>query len=31
VKNPCRGLVTRHGTRWELANNGVRLLDMLTY
>ncbi|HEX4120161.1 MAG TPA: M23 family metallopeptidase [Verrucomicrobiae bacterium] len=31
VKNPCRSLVTRRGTRWELANNGVRLLDMLTY
>jgi hypothetical protein len=31
MKNPCRSLVTRYGSRWELAGNGTRLLDMLTY
>lgn len=30
-KNPCRRLVTKKGTRWELANNGLHLLDLLTY
>jgi murein DD-endopeptidase MepM/ murein hydrolase activator NlpD len=30
MKNPCRSLVTRHGTRWELANYSLRLLDLLT-
>lgn len=30
-ENPCRKLVTRRGTSWELASNGVRLLDLLTY
>jgi hypothetical protein len=31
TKNPCRRYVTRQGTRWELANNGLNLLDLLTY
>ena len=30
-KNPCRRLVDRKGSRWELANHGVTLLDLLTY
>jgi peptidoglycan LD-endopeptidase LytH len=30
-KNPCRRLVTRQGSRWELGNNGISLLDLLTY
>jgi len=30
-KNPCRRLVTRQGARWELGNNGLSLLDLLTY
>jgi peptidoglycan LD-endopeptidase LytH len=30
TKNPCRRLVTRQGSRWELANNGLSLLDLLT-
>ena len=30
-KNPCRRLVSRQGARWELANNGISLLDLLTY
>jgi len=30
TKNPCRRLVARQGTRWELANNGLSLLDLLT-
>jgi murein DD-endopeptidase MepM/ murein hydrolase activator NlpD len=30
-KNPCRKLVTKRKGRWELANNGIRLLDLLTY
>jgi hypothetical protein len=28
-KNPCRRYVTRRGSRWELANNGLNLLDLL--
>jgi murein DD-endopeptidase MepM/ murein hydrolase activator NlpD len=31
AKNPCRRLVTRRGAGWELANNGISLLDLLTY
>jgi peptidoglycan LD-endopeptidase LytH len=31
AKNPCRKLVTRQGKHWQLANNGVSLLDLLTY
>lgn len=30
-KNPCRKLVTNRNGRWELASNGIRLLDLLTY
>jgi peptidoglycan LD-endopeptidase LytH len=30
TKNPCRRLVTRQGTHWELAHNGLNLLDLLT-
>lgn len=29
--NPCRKLVTKRSGRWELANNGIRLLDLMTY
>lgn len=29
--HPCRKLVARHGSRWELAPRGVRLLGLLTY
>ena len=30
-KHPCRKLVTQKGARWDLANNGLHLLDLLTY
>lgn len=30
-RNPCRKLVRSRGGKWELANNGLRLLDLLTY
>jgi hypothetical protein len=30
-KNPCRRLVTKKGSRWELTTQGTRLLDLLTY
>lgn len=30
-KNPCRKLVTKRSGRWELANNGLRLIELLTY
>jgi len=30
TKNPCRRLVTRQGKGWELAKNGLNLLDLLT-
>ena len=30
-KNPCRRLVTKHGERWELARNGINLLELLAY
>jgi murein DD-endopeptidase MepM/ murein hydrolase activator NlpD len=30
-KNPCRRLVRRRGNQWELAGNGINLLDLLTY
>ena len=30
-KNPCRRLVTKKGARWELANNGQHLVELLTY
>ena len=29
-KNPCRRLVTRRGTKWELTNQGVLFLNLLT-
>jgi hypothetical protein len=31
TKNPCRKLVTCRGSHWQLAGNGVSLLDLLTY
>ena len=30
-KNPCRKLVINRNGRWELGNNGIRLLDLLTF
>jgi len=30
-RNPCRKFVTPKGSRWELANNGLHLLDLLLY
>lgn len=30
-KNPCRRLVVKRGSRWELASQGVSLLDLLTH
>ena len=30
TKNPCRRLVARQGHGWELAKNGLSLLDLLT-
>ena len=30
-KNPCRRLVSKTGSHWELASHGVELLDLLTY
>jgi hypothetical protein len=30
TKNPCRRLVSRQGSRWELASKGLNLLDLLT-
>jgi murein DD-endopeptidase MepM/ murein hydrolase activator NlpD len=30
AKNPCRRLCAREGGHWELANNGLNLLEMLT-
>ena len=30
-KNPCRKLVTHREGRWSLANNGTRLIELLTY
>lgn len=29
--NPCRKLVSKRNGRWELASNGIRHLDLLTY
>jgi peptidoglycan LD-endopeptidase LytH len=31
AKDPCRRLVSRQGAGWQLANNGLSLLDLLTY
>ena len=30
-KNPCRRLVTKKGSRWELASHGIQALELLTY
>lgn len=30
-KNPARRLVVKKGSRWELSNHGLNLLEMLTY
>lgn len=30
-KNPCRKLVTNRSGRWQLANNGINLIELLTY
>lgn len=30
-KNPCRKLVTPRGSRWDLANSGLHLLELLLY
>lgn len=30
-RNPCRKLVFNNGTRWELSNYGVNLIELLTY
>jgi hypothetical protein len=30
-RNPCRKLVTKRSGRWELANNGDNLIELLTY
>jgi murein DD-endopeptidase MepM/ murein hydrolase activator NlpD len=29
--NPCRHLVVRRGSRWQLTDSGIRELEMLTY
>ena len=29
--NPCRHLVVKHGSHWQLTNEGLRELDLLTY
>jgi murein DD-endopeptidase MepM/ murein hydrolase activator NlpD len=31
AKNHCRRLVTHQGKHWQLAGNGISLLDLLTY
>jgi murein DD-endopeptidase MepM/ murein hydrolase activator NlpD len=31
AKNPCRRLVTRRGSHWQLATDGINLLDLITY
>ena len=30
-KNPCRKLVTNRSGKWQLANNGVNLIELLTH
>jgi murein DD-endopeptidase MepM/ murein hydrolase activator NlpD len=30
-KNPCRKIVSNRSGRWQLANNGVNLIELLTY
>jgi hypothetical protein len=29
--NPCRHLVVRRGSRWQLTDSGTRELELLTY
>ena len=29
--NPCRRIVNKRGSQWELASNGIRLLELITY
>jgi hypothetical protein len=29
--NPCRHLVVRRGSRWQLTDSGIRELELLTY
>jgi hypothetical protein len=29
--NPCRHLVVKRGSRWQLGNEGSRIVDLLTY
>ena len=31
MANPCRALVVRRGGRWQLGNEGIRELELLTY
>ena len=31
AEHPCRRLVTKRNGRWELANNGQSLVDLLIY
>jgi peptidoglycan LD-endopeptidase LytH len=31
LANPCRNLVVRRGGRWQLGNEGIRELELLTY
>lgn len=31
AKHPCRKLVTKKGTQWELTSNGQKLIDLLVY
>lgn len=31
TKNPCRKLVSKRSGRWQLASNGINLLDLITY
>jgi hypothetical protein len=30
-RNPCRRLVSKRGSHWELASAGINLLELLTY
>ena len=31
LANPCRNLVTRKGGRWQLGNEGLREVELLTW
>jgi hypothetical protein len=31
ASHPCRKLVVQRGGKWQLADNGSQLLDLLTY